>query len=549
MRIALLSNINMNFVIRSLQDKVQIYEPEGYGNELGILMNPQSSYYAFGPQITFLVMDLMELLGHEPEAAGQRIEEWFAALEGVLQPETIYYISDTKLWGPETDVLADRESRYRAEGLWREALSALCSRHENLRILPYGEMLEEIGGKNAYSLKTWYLGKILLSGGAQKKLGELILDRVRLESYTPKKVLLLDLDNTLWGGLAAEDEHTPVELSEEHQGLAYKNLQRVILQMQRQGVLLAIVSKNNEEDAMRILEKHPHMVLRKECFAAAKINWRPKHENIMELACELNLGLDSFVFWDDSPVERGLVAELLPEVTVPEFPDRPEELAVSMAAVYRKYFQRPVLTREDREKTRQYAANAKREELRINASGFEDYLKKLDIVITRVDPLQHRDRLLQLLNKTNQFNLTTLRHTHEELTELLADNGKKVYLYRVEDCYGDNGLTAALVLELGRMPVIREFVMSCRIMGRNIEQAILAQVEKELRQEGCEVLRACFVPTAKNKPVASLYESLGYRKLPEEEQTGGNGGMTLYELALKTAPEREYSARMQTENA
>lgn len=549
LKIAVLSNINMNFMIRSLQDKVQVYEPEGYGNELGILMNPGSSYYTFRPQITFLIMDLAELLGHETESAGRRIQDWFAALEGVLQPETVYYISDARLWGPETEVLSDQQVRYRTEQLWRDALSELCERYENLRILPYAKLLTDMGEKNAYSLKTWYLGKILLSGEAQKKLGELILDRVRLESYTPKKVLVLDLDNTLWGGLAAEAEHTPVELSEEHQGLAYKNLQRVILQMQRQGVLLAIVSKNNEEDAMNILERHPHMVLRGDCFAAKKINWRPKHENIRELSHELNLGLDSFVFWDDSPVERGAVAELLPDVTVPEFPVRPEEMATSMADVYRKYFQRPRLTREDREKTLQYAANARREDLRVNTHGFEDYLKKLDIVVTRVNPIQHRDRLLQLLNKTNQFNLTTVRHTHEELAELLADERKKVYLYRVEDCYGDNGLTAAMILELGQIPVIKEFVMSCRIMGRNIEQAILAGVEKELRQEGCEYLRACFVPTAKNKPVASLYESLGYRKLEEVEQPGGSGCMTVYELTLKTAPEREYFARMQTEDA
>ncbi|MCM1568073.1 MAG: HAD-IIIC family phosphatase [Roseburia sp.] len=558
MRIAVLSNVNMNFVIRSLQDKVQVYEPEGYGNELGILMNPKSPYHAFGAQITFLVMDLMELLNHEllPEVAIKRMEDWFAALEGILKPEMIYYVSDTRLWGAETKALAEPALRYRLEQFWRDKAEELCRRHFNLRILPYGEMLGNLGEEKAYSPRTWYLGKILLSGEAQRRLGELILESVRLESYTPKKVLALDLDNTLWGGLAAETEHTPIQLSEEHEGLAYKNLQRVLLQMQKQGVLLVIVSKNNEEDAMDILEKHPHMVLSPECFAAREINWRPKHENLRELSRKLNLGLDSFVFWDDSPAERGLVAELMPEVVVPEFPTRPEELAEAMAGIYRQYFKKPRLTGEDLDKTSQYAANAKRDELRTETAGFEEYLRKLDIVLTRVEPGQHVDRLLQLLNKTNQFNLTTIRHTYEELSELLSDTGKKIYFYKVEDCFGDNGLVAALILEKGKIPVIREFVMSCRVMGRNIEQAILAQVEQEQREAGCAYLRACFVPTAKNKPVAGLYEALGYERVKDRQQEregqGGDGlslpGKVLeYELELNKAPERTYFARMEEE--
>lgn len=236
-KIALLSNVNMDFVIRMLQKHVEIYRAEGYGNELGILTNPSSSYHVFEPDITFLVMDLMELLEHEldKETAKRRIEDWFAVVDSQLKPGKIYYISDAYLWGPELAVIWDVGRKAALEGIWQKKLEELCESHGNVRIFPYHHMVEVLGEKSTFSLKMWYLGKILLSNEAQRNLCELITEKVAEEMRTPKKVLILDLDHTLWGGLAGEANHTPVELSEEHVGLAYKNLQRVILQMQRQG--------------------------------------------------------------------------------------------------------------------------------------------------------------------------------------------------------------------------------------------------------------------------------------------------------------------------
>ncbi len=535
-KIALLSNVNMNFVIRMLKKEVEVYEAEGYGNELGILMNPQSSYHAFFPGITFVIMDLMELIRHdlEEERAKGRIEEWFASLEGVLNSQCIYYISDAYLWGVELSTVFDSGiKKQKLEVLWLEQLEKLCKKHANVRILPYSGLIQMLGEANAFSLKMWYMGKILLSNEAQKQLCELVLSKVKLEHRPAKKVLLLDLDNTLWGGLAGEAEHSPIMLSEEHGGLAYKNLQRVILQMQSQGVLLAIVSKNNEEDARVILEKHPHMLLRPQHFAAMKINWRPKHENILEIAKELNLGRDSFVFWDDNPAERSLVQEMLPEVIVPQFPQKPEELAPAMAEIYREYFEKPSLTREDLEKTKQYAANAMRSNMQAKATSFEEYLKQLAMVMTRVNPTEHVERLTQLINKTNQFNLTTKRMDQNQIQGILADKGKCVYLYQVSDCFGDNGVVAAVIVDLSKIPVIEEFVMSCRVMGRNLEHAILTDVEQDLREKGFTHLRGIYLPTGKNKPVEKLYEQLGYQKIEETEET-------LYEIALSRTPDRVY---------
>lgn len=557
-KIALLSNVNMNFVIRMLQKEITVYEAEGYGNEIGTLMNTASAYHAFAPEITFLVEDLMELLEHDldVQAAGEKVESWFATLEQTLQEDKIYYISDAYLWGTELAVVGDNTRKICLEQVWQGHLEKLCQAHTNVRIFPYRQIIEGLGEQNAFSLKMWYMGKILHSSEAQKALCQSILDKVRIESRVPKKVLLLDLDNTLWGGLAGEADHTPIVLSEDHSGLAYKNLQRMILQMQKQGVLLGIVSKNNEEDTAKILEEHPHMVLRPECFAASKINWNPKHQNIEEIAKELNLGLDSFVFFDDNPTEQQLVKEMLPQVAVPDFPERPEELCAAMAEIYREYFAKAYLTGEDLEKTKQYAQNAKRNELQKSAGSFEDYLKQLAIVMERVDAGAHAERLTQLLNKTNQFNLTTRRYTQAEIGQMVADPKKQIYLYRVEDRFGDNGLVAAVVVDLSQeVPEVTDFVMSCRVMGKNIEDAVLEDVEQSLYRQGYTKLLGSYLPTAKNKPVAGLYERLGYRKISTVTSEGSDGNQSdanqtnmggedalsaRYELTFAETPKRVY---------
>ena len=537
-RLAVLSNVNMNMVIRMLQKQAEVYEAEGYGNELGTLLNPSSSYHAFQADITFLIMDLAELIEHEyaPEAAGEKISNWFRTLDGCLPDRGVFYVSDAYLWAVELAVLADPERKQCLESLWSRELKKLQEKHGNVRIFPYRSLIESLGEAKAFSPKMWYMGKVLLGMEAQSLLAEKILYQAELEHRTPKKLLVLDLDNTLWGGLAGEADHTPVLLSEDHSGLAYKNLQRVLKLMQEQGVLLAIASKNNEADAREILEQHPHMVLRPEDFAAYRINWDPKPENLRSMAQELNLGTDSFVFFDDSEAEREMVRQMLPEVEVPEFPAKPEDLAPCMATIYEKYFARAVITSEDRDKTAQYRANAGRNAMAGQATSFEDYVKKLEICLIPVDPKEHLDRLTQLLNKTNQFNLTTRRYTREQMQQIVEDSSKRVFLYQVTDAFGDNGIVAAAIVDItGEVPEITDFVMSCRVMGRNIENAVIDRIEQQMQEEGYGSLRGAYFPTAKNKPVEALYSGLGYR----ETDTTPEGGRH-YEITLADKPKRAY---------
>lgn len=555
MKTALLSNVNMDFVLRMLKEETDVYQGEGYGNELGLLLNPESSYHAFSPQMTFIVLDYMELLEHnlEVSAAKARVDRWFSMFEGTIDKSAIYYISDAYLWGAEMDVVFDEGLKLRLEQIWQSKLEQACSKYSNVRIFPYRKMIESMGAENAFSMKMWYMGKILLSRDAQERMCHIVLDYIALEKRTPKKVLLLDLDNTLWGGIAGENDHTPIVLSDDHKGLAYKNLQRVILQMQKQGVILGIVSKNNVDDVQDILEKHPHMVLRPECFAIQKINWEQKHINILEIAKELNLGTDSFVFFDDNDTERELIKQMLPEVAVPDFPKKPENLADAMVNIYKDYFKKTYITKEDLEKTDQYAANAKRAAMQESVVDFNDYLRQLEIVITSVDPAKHAERFLQLVNKTNQFNLTTQRYTAEELQQIFNSSSKKVYFYGVADKFGDNGLVAAVIVDVsGDVPYIEEFAMSCRVMGKRIEQAILDDIETKLQKEGYERLRGVYIPTAKNKPVAELYKQLGYQQVQAATELDGlkaemGTEAEVYELLLTEKPARTYIAEMKSE--
>ena len=538
-RIALLSNINMNFVLRMLKKSHEVYNTEGYGNELGLLLDKNSSYHGFGPDVTFFIMDLLEVLEHDltPENSKSYIDRWFGLFEAGMDTGCQYYVSDAYLWGAELEALFLPGMRQCLEEQWNATLLAMCEKHKNVHVFSYHDILSKLGEENSFSMKMWYMGKILHTNEAQKRICEEMEHCIALQSRVPKKVLLLDLDNTLWGGIAGEHDITPIVLSDDHAGLAYKNLQRVISQMQKSGVVLGIVSKNNEEDALEIIRNHPHMVLREEAFAIWKINWDNKSDNIQRIAQELNLGMDSFVFWDDNPTERELVKQMLPQVTVPEFPEKPEELAGAMCGIYREYFQKAVVTEEDLEKTRQYAENAKRNDLQKQAVSFEDYLKQLQIKVTRVDAAQNIERLVQLLNKTNQFNLTTKRYEMAQMQKIVEDSAKKVYLYRIEDCFGDYGIVSAVIVDVSGIPVIEEFVLSCRVMGKNVEYGIVSQIEEDLATEGWERLKGWYIPTPKNKPVEQLYDRLGY-----QVTEGLENGEKLYEIKLAGRPKREFCA-------
>jgi FkbH-like protein len=324
------------------------------------------------------------------------------------------------------------------------------------------------------------------------------------------KALAVDLDNTLWGGVIGEEGMDGIRLGDEHPGAAYRELQSVILDLHRRGILLAICSKNNLDDAMEALTRHPGMVLRPEHFAAMRVNWNDKAQNLREIAEELNIGIDAIAFLDDNPVERQRIREALPDVHVIEMPASPSEYAQALREEPR--FERLALSEEDRRRGEYYAAQRRRAEAERTATTKEDFYRSLqqEAEIMPVTPAT-LPRVAQLTQKTNQFNLTTRRYTEQQIATLAADTRWRVYSIRVTDRYSDNGLVgAAITHDRDDACEIDTFLMSCRVIGRTVETALLAHLADAAQARGIRRLEGRFLPTKKNAPAADFYRDHGF---------------------------------------
>jgi FkbH-like protein len=339
-------------------------------------------------------------------------------------------------------------------------------------------------------------------------------------------VLAVDLDGTLWGGVIGEDGPDGVRLGSEYPGAAYRSLQRAILDLHRRGVVLAICSKNNPPEALEMIERHPSMLLRREHFAAVRINWVDKAQNLREIAAELNVGVDAVALLDDSPVEREWVRGQLPEVTVIELGGDPLGYADTLRLA--PVFERISVTEEDRARGRYYAEEGRRKELERSAASLEDFYRSLElkVEVEEVGP-QTLARAAQLTQKTNQFNLTTRRYTEAELGELASSPESRVYTLRAADRFGDSGIVGVAITrrENGSCE-IDALLMSCRVIGRTIETAFLATIADEAGRAGAERLAGWFLPTAKNAPASGFYGSHGFERVAEDE------GATRWELDL-----------------
>ena len=349
-----------------------------------------------------------------------------------------------------------------------------------------------------------------------------------------KKCLVLDLDNTLWGGVLGEDGVDGIKLGGDYPGKAYTYWQRAIMQLAANGVILAVCSKNNETDVQELWEKNPHMVLRREHFSALRINWLDKATNLRELADELNIGLDSMVFVDDNPAERELIRQMLPQVTVPDFPEKPYQLMPFFKSLVENYFRIYAVTEEDRRKTEQYRANALRNAEQARFSDMESYLYSLDLQLDIMPADEHNlPRIAQMTQKTNQFNLTTRRYGESEVQKCL-DEGWRVYCMSVKDRFGDNGITGTIFLkQLDDVTMsIDTLLLSCRILGKGIEEAFVKTVFNLLRLDGYRRLVAEYLPTARNGQTADFYDRMGMTCMAT-----GEDGCKHYEMALEQVME------------
>jgi FkbH-like protein len=368
----------------------------------------------------------------------------------------------------------------------------------------------QLAGPTAFNQRLWYLGKIRFSNDVFKAAARDLKGALRGLGGQAKKVIILDLDDVLWGGTVGETGWQGITLGgHDPEGEALVDFQRVLKALTRRGILLAIVSKNDESIATEAIAKHPEMVLKMDDFAGWRINWRDKAGNIIDLMAELNLGLDSAVFVDDSPVERARVREALPQLFVPEWPS--DKRLYTEALLSLDCFDSPSVTEEDRQRVRMCAVDRVRKESKPQLGDLEEWLATLKTTV-RVEVLNQGNlrRAAQLLNKTNQMNLSTRRMSEADFHAWARGEGRRVWTFRVSDKFGDSGLTGILGLELdGSRARIIDFVLSCRVMGRKIEEAMLFVAIECARLAGVGEVCVNYRQTPKNKPCYDFFQRSG----------------------------------------
>lgn len=330
-----------------------------------------------------------------------------------------------------------------------------------------------------------------------------------------KKCIVLDLDNTLWGGVVGDDGTDGIQIGELGTGHAFTHFQHWLKELKNRGIILCVCSKNNEENAKDPFINHPEMVLRLEDISVFVANWQDKAGNIRYIRDVLNIGMDSMVFVDDNPFEREVVRNLVPEITVPELPENPEDYVDFLRGEY--LFGTVSYSKEDRMRTDQYRAEAERVSLQSKCTDYDDYLNSLEMVAqANAFDAYHYPRIAQLTQRSNQFNLRTVRYTEQEIENVANDDKYITIYFTLKDKFGDHGLISAVIMEKREKELfVNTYLMSCRVLKRGMEEFIVNTMVETARNAGFERVVGEYIPTAKNAMVSDLYEKLGFTKIAE----------------------------------
>ena len=393
---------------------------------------------------------------------------------------------------------------------FNQSLKSLSFEQNNIKVVELNQFFEN-QTIDKVDWRFFFTSQMIINPKLAKPFKNWFNSQLDFISLKRKKCIVLDCDNTLWGGVVGEDGVHGVKLGQDYPGNAFKSFQELLLMLSKKGVILAVCSKNNLADVQELWRENPNHLINDQVLSAYRINWQNKAENIKSIAEELNIGTDSFVFIDDNPIERGIVKEFLPEVEVPDFPDKPYDLVDFFWKVYNEYFTAFELSQEDLNKTEQYKENFFRNESKKVFNNMDDYLASLDIV---VDIISANDanisRIAQMTQKTNQFNLRTQRYTEEDL-KLKLTNGSHIYCANVKDKFGDNGITiACIVEEQNNTLFLDSYLLSCRILGREIEKITLLSIIKHLQSQTGKEVKAEYIPSKKNAMTKDFLEKVGF---------------------------------------
>ncbi len=479
-------------------------------DNLLVWTRPEGVVPAFADVLSFKTVPQSQLLG-EVDAFAHLISQAAASYKSVLVPT----------WAVPTYVRGLGLIDARQGGVTR-ALTAMNLRlmealdaSKNVFVLNSQRWVEGVG-KGAMNPKLWFLGKVPFHADVFAACAKEVKAVLAAVAGQMRKLLVLDLDDTLWGGIVGDQGWENLRLGgHDSLGEAFVEFQKAIKDLQSRGVVLALASKNEESVALEAIRRHPEMVLREDDFVTWRINWEDKARNIADLTAELNLGMQSVVFIDDNPVERARVREALPEVFVPEWPEDKLLYAATLRSL--SCFDAPAISREDLERTKLYTSERQRTSMKVQFASLDEWLASLGIKVKygRVDAA-NLARTTQLLNKTNQMNLSTRRLTETELTRWLESPSRELWVLHVSDRFGDAGLTGIVSIEHeSSRTLMVDFVLSCRVMGRKVEEAMVHIAVSAAKSRGQVRVEAKYLATPKNKPCLEFWKRSGFEQVQD----------------------------------
>lgn len=502
------------------------------------ILHPGSALDSFRPDLLFLavgVRDVVRFPSIEASSvdaeclAAAELSDWSSLWETARSRwnatviQNNFDLEPERLWGHFSLRHAASRTNYlnRLNRLLAERAPPFVVLHD------VNSLVAEAGAAQWFDPRYYHEFKMPCGAECLPIYAHSVVSLLRAVRGRSKKVIALDLDNTLWGGVVGDAGAGGIKLGQgSGEGEAYLAFQTYLKELSQRGIVLAVCSKNDPEKAREPFERRPDMVLKLSDVALFVANWQNKADNLRGIADELNLKLDSFVFVDDNPAERALIRRFLPEVAVPDLPEDPAGY-IQAVARYR-YFETTSFTREDAARTRFYAEDSRRRELAAGAADLDSFLKSLAMRM-KVEPIHELniERATQLVNKSNQFNLTTRRYSVSEIRVKAADPEWCTLTFSLRDALGDNGLICVLLLskEDDRMS-IDTWVMSCRVLQRGVEQFVRNELVDLTFKKGCRSICGSYLPTAKNALVANLYSELGFAA------AGADNGQTFWRLEI-----------------
>ena len=393
-------------------------------------------------------------------------------------------------------------------------LMELSENIKNVFVIDLEWLQNTYGRKNLYDDKMYYIAKMPISTNLLPEAAKQIVDVIKSLKGRIKKCIILDLDNTLWGGVIGDDGLNKIQIGELGLGHAFSDFQMWLKELKNRGIILAICSKNNEDIAKEPFEKHPEMVLRLEDISMFVANWDDKATNIKHIQETINIGMDSIVFIDDNPFERNLVKSLIPDITVPDLPEDPSQYLSYLKEL--NLFETASYSENDKDRTKQYQAEVGRETMKSTYSDFNDYLKSLEMVGTVHEFNEFEvPRISQLTQRSNQFNLRTIRYTEAEIENIINDKNYVTLSFSLKDKFGDYGLISGVIMKKQDDDTlfIDTWLMSCRVLKRGMEEFIINNVVNKAKEEGYSKIIGEYIKTPKNAMVEKIYSNMGFNDI------------------------------------